>query len=200
MKRRFVLAIVGLMALAPFLAADDELRSFDTAWTIHELADSVSVPVKQLASELGLELSEIHGQSLSQIRVSKQEAIDAITRYRDSETGMVGVIVAIGMIIVFVSLGVVAFLISLFRHMHIFDEGGFVRRSRSVRSMVGTITSQGDLSEQSIAAVIAAIFLHEEEVESENRLLLTWRRATSSVWRTGGAMPNSMYFSAKRGR
>ena len=201
-KRRYVLImIVVLFAVAQLLAADGvELVSFNPSWTVHELAVSESVPVKQLAIELELEFSEIRGRSLSDLSITRQDAEDAIERYYKGEASMVSSIVAVGMIIVFVSLLVVAFLISLFKHLHIFNRPRFGRRSRSVNTVVGTITSQSDMSDQSIAAAIAAIFLHEEEVDSENRLLLTWRRASTSIWRTGGTMPNSLHIAARRGR
>lgn len=201
MRRLVVIIAVLLLGMAPFVVADgDGLVAFNSSWTIRELAHSESVPVKKLAAEFDLVLREAEGSSLAALGITRSDADGAIERYRETEGRMVGSIVAVGMIIVFGSLVVVASLISLFQHLHILDRGWSRRKSRSVKSVVGTITSQGDLSERSIAAVVAAIFLHEEEVDAENRLLLTWRRASTSVWRTGGAMPNSAYFAAKRGR
>jgi len=201
MKRIIVtIAVLLLGAASSVVAAGDGLIAFDSSWTIHELAGSESVPVKNLAAELELDLSKAAGRSLVDLGISRTAAADAIESYREGEPGMVGNIVAVGMTIVFASLVVVALLISLFRHLHIFGRDRSRPRSRSVKSVVGTITSKGDLSARSIAAVVAAIFLHEEEVDAENRLLLTWRRASTSVWRTGGAMPNSSYFATKRGR
>lgn len=199
MKRTVVVIAILLLGTAPSVVADgDGLTAFNSSWTIRELAESESVSVKGLAVQLKLDLADADGHSLADLGIGRAAAADAIESYHEAEPGMVGSIVAIGMIIVFVSLVVVALLISLFRHLHIFDRGR--RKPRSVKSVVGTITSKGDLSGRSIAAVVAAIFLHEEEVDAENRLLLTWRRASTSVWRTGGAMPNSSYFAAKRGR
>lgn len=203
MKRTVVVIAILLLGTAPSVVADgDGLTAFNSSWTIRELAESESVSVKGLAVQLKLDLADADGHSLADLGIGRAAAADAIESYHEAEPGMVGSIVAIGMIIVFVSLVVVALLISLFRHLHIFDRGRSRsrRKPRSVKSVVGTITSKGDLSGRSIAAVVAAIFLHEAEVDAENRLLLTWRRASTSVWRTGGAMPNSSYFAAKRGR
>jgi len=198
--KRIAFVIVALVLTAvPFLAADG-LASFDPSWTVRELATSEAVPVKSLANQLELELGEVEGESLSSLGVSRTDAEEAIAAYREGESSMVGSIVAVGMIIVFVSLVVVAFLISLFQHLHMFDSRPRSQKSKSVKSVVGTITSTGDLGERSIAAVVAAIFLHEAHVDAENRLLLTWKRATGGTWRTGGAMPNASYFAAKRGR
>ena len=203
-KLSILIIMVVLFSAAQFLAADGvELVSFNSSWTLHELAASESIPVKQLALELELNLNEVRGHSLFDLNITRRDAEDAIERYYKGETSMVSSIVAVGMIIVFVSLVIVAFLISLFKHLHIFDGTRSGRRSRSVKTVVGTVTSQNgmsDMSDQSIAAVVAAIFLHEEEVDSENRLLLTWKRASTSIWKIGVALPNSTHIAARRGQ
>ena len=201
MKKIVVTIVIFLLGTAPFVVADgDGLIAFDSSWTIHELASSEAIPVKNLAAELTLELSVVDGRSLAELGISRTAAADAIESYREGEAGMVGSIVAVGMVIVFMSLVVVASLISLFQHLHLFDRDRPRHKARSVKSVVGTITSQGDMSARSIAAVVAAIFLHEEEVDAENRLLLTWRRASAGAWKTCEGMPNCSYFAAKRGR
>ena len=199
MKRLVGTIAIFLLGVAPFIAADD-LVDFNSSWTIHELAASEAVPVKSLAAKLELDLDAAQGRSLASLGITRTAAEEAIESYREGEAKMIGNMVGVGIMIVFASLVVVALLISLFRHLHLFDRDRSVPRPRSVKSVVGTITSQGDLSEQSIAAVVAAIYLHEEHADAENRLLLTWKRASGSAWRTGGAMPNRTYFAAKRGR
>jgi hypothetical protein len=198
--KRIVGAILLLLATTVCVGADHPPVAYNSSWSIYQLSHSESIPVKSLATGLGLTLDEASDRSLADLGITRERAADAIHEYRESEVSMVGSIVAVGMMIVFASLVVVAILIGLFRHLHIFDRDRSVPRARSVKSVIGTITSQGDLSEQSIAAVVTAVFLHEEQVDAENRLLLTWKRASGSAWRTGGFMPNSTYFAAKRGR
>ena len=199
MKRRTTIAIVVMFAAFTTAVAQDQVE-FNSSWSIHELAASESVPVKSLARELEINLDEDADVSLSSLGISRVDATDAIERYRTAEPEMVGSIVAVGMAIVFVSLVVVAFLISLFQHLHLFGGGQSGRKPRSVKSVVGTITSEGDLGETSIAAVVAAVFLHEEQVDAENRLLLTWKRASGNPRRTSETMPNASYFASRRSR
>jgi len=199
MIRRTIWIILLVASAAAAFGEPPELVSFQPGWTLGELAASESIPVKKLADQLGLELREVRDRSLADLDVTREEARDAVAAYRESESGFVAGIVGVGMTIVFLSLLVVALLISLFKHMHLFDRPRKAR-TRSVQSVVGTITSSGDLSEYSIAAVIAAIFLHEDEVDSGNRLLLTWRRASTSAWRTGVSMPNDLHSAARSSR
>jgi len=190
-----------LIGGSSFLAAEESvLKGFNQSWTVHELAASESVPVKQLTSNLGLDFADIRNRSLSDLGITRQDAESALARYKADEPGMVSSIVLVGMLIVFASLVVVAFFISLFKHLHIFEKIKFRRKTQTAETEVGVITSRGDMSENALAAVITAIFLHEEEVDSENRLLLTWKRVSARAWKTGEEMPNALHFATRRGR
>ncbi len=190
--------VTGIAVAAGSAEPTFEYRS---SWTVHEFASSQKIPVKKLCAALDLDLPSLDGPSLSSLGIDEETAAKAIREYRSSENRLVRSIILVGMGIVFTSLIVVAFLVSLLRYLQFFERRSKSNgTSRSVPSVVGTITSTGDMSDYSIAAVVATIFLHEEEVDAENRLLLTWRRSTGSAWRTGGLMPNSAYFETKRGR
>jgi hypothetical protein len=198
-KRYFLIVVIILLGITHSLTAD-ELVSYDPSWTLHELAASESIPVKQLAAKLGQNLKQVQGRGLSDLGISQQNASEAIALYREGEGRMVANIVITGMLIVFVSLVVVAFFISLFKHVHLFGGTRSGRKPRSVNTSGVSITSKGDMSERSIAALITAIFLHEEEVDSENRLLLTWKPTATNLWKIGGEMPNSSHNAIRRGR
>jgi len=192
--------MISFAGFSGLTAEETVLESYSPSWTIHELAASESIPVKQLAMELGLDFTVARDSSFSDLGITRQDAEGALSRYREAEPAMVSSIVLVGMLIVFASLVVVSFFISLFKHLHLFEKIKARRESKSVDTAVGTISSRGDLSEKAVAAVITAVFLHEEEVDSENRLLLTWKRASARVWKTGDEMPNALHFAARRGR
>ncbi len=73
-------------------------------------------------------------------------------------------------------------------------------KKRTVKTEMGKVSSYGDMSGKAVAAVITAVFLYEEEVDTENRLLLTWKRVSARRWKTGDEMPNALHFAARRGR
>ena len=150
---------------------------------------------------LGIDYETSRGQTLRELSLSKEAVVKGFQVYRDGESKLVGSMALTGMIIVFSSLIIVSFLISLLRHLHIFDRrASDSTKVKSADSMVGTITTTGDMSQHAIAAVVAAIFLHEEEVATENKLLLTWKRASTNLWKASRAMPNDTFYNAKRGR
>ena len=62
---------------------------------------------------------------------------------------------------------------------------------KSVKSSIGKITAPVDhISSNAIVAVITAMYLHEAEVEEQNRLHLTWSRSQLSLWRASNVFEN----------
>jgi hypothetical protein len=174
---------------------------YQSSWTLREFAQANQVPLRKISTALGKDLDSQASSSLSELGLTKADAKEALTEYREDELGFVRNIAETGMLIVFGSLIVVAVLIGLLRHLHIFDRKGNKpgAAKRSVRSIVGTISSSGDMSDYALAAVVAAIFLHEEEVEEENKLLLTWKRASTNMWKASRSMPNDTFFNGQGG-
>ena len=200
--RRITMLLVTAFLITSALGASGEKEAepgYNPNWSIGELAHAQKIPVRKLVRELDQSLEAARGKSLGQLGIGEEAVEKAIVRYRTGEKVLVANIIFVGMAIVFASLVVVAFLIGLLRHIHFFERRSKSADSgaRSVGTVIGTITSSGDLSDYSIAAVVAAIFLHEQEVEAENRLLLTWRRASVNQWKTGNPMPNSSLFISK---
>ena len=202
--RRTTCALVLLAVLSSTAAAlgnEETQFAYEATWSFERFAAEQDLPPDPLARHFrALRITDT-SQTLAALGVTREEAGKALARYRAAEPAFVGSIVLTGMVIVFVSLLVVSLLIGLFRHLHIFDRAEKTDTGkRSVSSVVGTIRSTGDLGVRSIAAVVAAIFLHEEEVEAETRLLLSWKRASTNLWRAHASMPNEVYYGVRRGR
>jgi Na+-transporting methylmalonyl-CoA/oxaloacetate decarboxylase gamma subunit len=175
---------------------------FQPSWSVVTLADANHVPPRKLAAALEIDFAREGGAPLSGLGVDEESARQALSTYRRGEPGLVRVISFIGMSIVFGSLIVVAFLISLLRHLHIFERAPGDKPSARKAARVKRIrpASGADMSNYALAAVVTAIFLHEEEVEAENRMLLTWKRAATNLWKAVKTMPNSAFYNAHRGR
>jgi hypothetical protein len=196
----FLLCVVVSAGLA--LGEREQEFLYESSWTLQEFAEANQVPPRRISAALGEDFDTQAATRLSLLGVTRRDAKKALGEYRSEELGFVRNIAEIGMLIVFASLILVAVLISMLRHLHIFEKkgnGGEPKR-RSVRSIVGTISSSGDMSDYALAAVVAAIFLHEEEVEEENKLLLTWKRASTNLWKASRSMPNDAFFNAQGGR
>jgi hypothetical protein len=203
MKRvLFVCLLICLICFAGYAVGEREQDFlFRSSWTLREFAEANQVPLRKIAAALGKDVDTEASSTLAELGLTEADAKEALLEYRKGELGFVRNIVEIGMLIVFGSLIVVAVLIGLLRHLHIFEKKGSKPGpgEKSVRSIVGTISSSGDMSDYALAAVVAAIFLHEEEVEEENKLLLTWKRASTNMWKATRSMPNDTFFNAQGG-
>ena len=203
MKRiMFVCLLICSVSSVGFAVGEREQENlYQSSWTLREFAESNQVPLRKITADLGKDLDTQASSTLAELGVTKADAKKALAEYRKGELSFVRNIAETGMLIVFASLIVVAVLIGLLRHLHIFDKKRNTpgQGKSSVRSIVGTISSSGDMSNYALAAVVAAIFLHEEEVEEENKLLLTWKRASTNMWKASKSMPNDTFYNAQGG-
>jgi hypothetical protein len=203
MKRVLFVCLLGfLIAAAGFAVGEREQEFFyQSSWTLREFAHANDVPLRKISTALAKDADTQAASTLAELGLTKADAKEALVEYRKGELGFVRNIAEIGMLIVFVSLIVVAVLIGLLRHLHIFEKQGTKpgKGKSSVRSIVGRISSSGDMSDYALAAVVTAIFLYEEEVEEENKLLLTWKRASTNMWKASRSMPNDIFFNSQGG-
>lgn len=201
MKRMLFFCLLACLISSTGFAVGEREQDFlfRSSWTLREFAQANQVPLRKIAAALGKDLDTEASSTLAELGLTKVDTKKALVEYRKGELGFVRNIAETGMLIVFISLIVVAVLIGLLRHLHIFEKKGNTpgRGESSVRSIVGTISSSGDMSDYALAAVVAAMFLHEEEVDEENRLLLTWKRASTNMWKASRSMPNDTFFNSQ---
>jgi len=207
---RFTTAITVMVLVAASGLAGGMLEqgqepefAYRSGWSVVELAGANLVPPRKLAAALEIDFAREATNPLGDLGIDEESARQALKEYRRGEPGLVRNIAFIGMSIVFASLIVVAFMIGLLRHLHIFDRTAGGRRTRKKPGKVRRVrpvTAGADMSNYALAAVATAIFLHEEEVEAENQLLLTWKRASTNIWKAVKTMPNAAFYNANRGR
>jgi len=73
------------------------------------------------------------------------------------------------------------------------------RRQAALRGASKKIPAVDGLDAPTVAAIAAAIRLHESSLEEANRILATWTKASVSVWKTSRRMPNLRYFGKRYG-
>lgn len=118
-----------------------------------------------------------------------------------AERTTVGNIVLAGMLIVFMSLIIVAVVISLFKHLHKNrgeekkDEDATLTRKISTVSQISGKSPATPPDHKLLTAIITTIFLHENEVENQSKMLLTMKRAKMSQWKQASKnqMPNESF-------
>lgn len=114
----------------------------------------------------------------------------------------VGNIVFAGMVIVFASLVLVALIIDLLKHLQKKDKNQSQTRNElnlkkkiDSISQIQTNTPAPPMTQEILTAAIMTIFLHENEVENQSKMLLTMERAKISPWQQSSKlrMPNANF-------
>ncbi len=185
--------------------------------TLMDVAEDTNYPIKKLQSELGLEVGKSsYNKPLSEFGISVQRVTDAIRAYEAQENGFIWNIVAIGMIIVFIALVVTGIVVARLEYFHRLRTKAFRRKSgktakpvveyiddRTKRRLAITArksASEDMLDAYTVVAIATAIRLHEAALEEENRILATWSKASTSIWKTNRAMPNRHFFENRWGK
>jgi Na+-transporting methylmalonyl-CoA/oxaloacetate decarboxylase gamma subunit len=191
-----LLLILPLLLLAADNVADKN-NSLSVRMDLKETALHLDIPVKQLKIYLELDPNTDPGLTLEELHISKRAVNKALQNYNNSKQSFYTSIIIIGMLIVFASLIIVGLIIDrmkLLRHLE--------KKQRKPSASLANFTAQGSNkpSQNDVIAAITTIYLHELEAEEENKLLLTWKRASISLWNAAGKlnMPNRIFFKELR--
>ncbi len=172
---------------------------FSSEDTLLELSIKTEIPVRKYIQHLEIAPNTDINVSLHELNITKADIEKARKAYDNNLLPFYSGVVLVGMAIVFVSLIFTGFVIHLLKYVS--NRPKRKVKKKSMKTSAGTVTGPVEhLSSNAVIAAITAIYLHEMEVEEQNKMLLTWKRASRSMWKTGNAMPNNEYFQAKRGR
>ncbi len=189
MKKIFFLLIL-IFAIACFAA--EQKFNFSQGSTLLEISAQTNIPVKKIAQYLKLEDQTKFNLSLQKLGISNKDINSAIAEYNANKKSFYTGISLVGMGIVFASLLLVGFIISLLQHI------GEPKKKGKVITSVGTVTApQKHINSNGVVAAITAMFLHD--AEEEDRIDLTWKRQTISMWKAAGMVENRV-FEDRRGR
>lgn len=191
----FLLLIIIPLAISGIIEEDSSLPAAE--WerlTLQEAAVRADIPVKKLKNYLELNLLTDNSLTMAELKIAQADYQQIIENYNRNRKSFYIGIVLVGMSIVFLSLALVGFIINHIRILHFFDN--FRRNKITSAPVTISTTARGiNLSQNDIVALITAIYLHEQEAEEQDRLLLTWKRASISMWKAAGKirMPNLLF-------
>ncbi len=188
MKKIIFLIII---VFAVFCLAEENINFLPTT-SLQEISVQTNIPVKKIAQYLKLEDQTKFNLSIQELGISNKDINNAIAEYNANKKSFYTGITLVGMGIVFASLLLVGFIISLLQHI------GAPKKKTKVITSVGTVTApKKHINSDGVVAAITAIFLHD--AEEEDRIDLTWKRQTISMWKAAGMAENRV-FEDRRGR
>jgi Na+-transporting methylmalonyl-CoA/oxaloacetate decarboxylase gamma subunit len=162
--------------------------------TLQELSAEIQIPIKKLKECLELPQTTDNHATLSDLTIGKQNIILAIDRYNEDRFGYYQSIVILGMLIVFGSLMITAVFIGLLQHT-VIEKKPKTPQSRKHGKQEA---SREHVSSNAIVAAIATVYMHEWEIEEQNKMILTWKRAPLSLWKVSRILPNQEFYKGKR--
>lgn len=198
MKKIFVILIVSFLLYGCESTLKNETTNISVDMSLLDFSAQMDIPLKKMNSYFLFESDIDRSLSFEELDISLSKIKEIVNIYNDEKNSYLWSIVLTGMSIVFISLSVIALIISMFKHIHLIEKLKYkkiVKRKTQIKQITATkgITTQG-----TIAAVTAAIFLHEQSIEEDFKLLLNWRRAKVSNWKASCTMPNTEYYHKGR--
>ena len=174
--------------------AEEKKLSFPPSTTLLEISVQTNIPVKKITQYLNLENQTKFNVSLQELNISNEDIEKAIAEYQENKVSFYTGIILVGMGIVFLSLLITGIIINSLQHI---GKHGKVKKA-VVKTSVGTITAPKDhISSNGIIAAITAMFLHD--AEEKDKINLTWKRQSISMWKAAGMVENRVFEIGKRG-
>lgn len=161
--------------------------------TLSEIAESLVFPIKRLKRELGLDPldKKYNNRSIQSLNVSVDKIKEIDNDFRDNSLKYGASLTLVGMLVVFFALWVTSLVVSQLVHLN------RVKEPKATPTI--KVTPDGKLksapktmSQGVIVAAIAALHIHQEEIEAKRRMVLTFRRTPANQWRASSMlnMPN----------
>jgi hypothetical protein len=180
MKSKILLMVLILM----FSLAYSAEEKIDDSMSLAQISALKHIPLTKLIEYLELPRVVNINLPLIELECDNADLQKAIKSYDDNIKNFHLGIVLVGMFTVFVSLFLVAIIISQLRHLN---------KKKKVRLPKIPAASKTDFvtnkDEDIIAAITTTLYLYELEVEENNKLLLTWKRTSLSMWKASKYVP-----------
>jgi len=193
----FFLLLFPLLIVAKINPSIVEELNWDEEITLQELAAEIHMPLKKLKECLDLSIKTDNQTTLSELQIGITETKKAIERYNKQRFSYYRSIVFLGMIIVFVSLIITAIFISLLKHLE-YDKKA--KKQKKQKSDYKRSPESMQVNSNAIVAAITTVFMHEMEVEQQNNMKLTWKRAPLSLWKVSRILPNQEFYKTIKSR
>ena len=175
--KRYMLFIV-MIFIFMILSAKD--------YTLYQIKTETNIPIKKLREYFKLEDNYPIDKPLQNVSQNDIESIKK--QFEKEKTKFITSITLSGMGVVFISLIIVAFLIAQFRH------------AKTIQKKIGPSKPCRNLNNDALIAAMFTIYLHELEVEEQNKLMLTWKRTSISMWKavSKAETPNTSYYKVRK--
>jgi len=178
---------------------------FNDNSTLDEASRFLQIPFIKIAEYLNLDAqdSENRSRTLRDLHIETIDMLEFKERFDSEMMGLSAVLTILGMLASLLALTITALAISQLTHLK-----GKTKEAEpkpiTITTPVGKITpaTSENISSDAIVAVIATIHKLNIEIEKENKIFTTLRRANISMWHASGKvnMSTQQYFALRNNR
>jgi len=194
--------LIIILVLPIFLFAQNEKKpvkiEITDTFTILDLSHELKIPVKKLKECLKIDQDVENNSTLVELNIDNKAINKACSVYDKTKLSFFFSIMITGMVIVFISLIIIGAIINLLKHLEAVEK--YKNKLSTLRIQRKSQESEPDLqlSNSSVIAAIAAVFLYEKDVQEQDKMILTWKRAPTSSWKVTRILPNQEFVKRKR--
>lgn len=174
-----ILSLLVVICVSAF--ADTEIN---TQMTLRKISETSKVPVRKVIEYLKLDRDTNIDIPVHTLGITQDDLKESLCCYNDNKHSYYTGIVVVGMGTVFVSLIVVALLIAQLRFL---DK----KKKPPIKELPeeAKVKYASNEDEEIIAAITTTLYLYELEREEHDKLILTWKRAPVSMWKSSNFIP-----------
>lgn len=190
------LSQLGISTYSVLLAQETIQYGFNESYTLLQIAQKFSIPVKKLKSLLGFDTldASLNNRSLLSLDISLEGIAKANKEFDQSLFKIGSSIVLVGISVVFLALLLTAIIIGQLRHLNIDRDN---KKPADLKiSSTGKLVNKGkDIGNNEIIAVITTLHLYTHNLEERRRITMTYRRRNINLWHITGLtnMPNRLF-------
>ena len=179
--------ILVFLMLCVGLACFSEAK-ITSEMSLSEIALETAVPMKKLKFHLGLEKLADQDVPIKKYNLEAKDVSIAVEKFEAEKKKFLGGTVLAGMLIVFASLILIGIIIDQLKFLKKINKKPIITKIEKPKLT--------DMNSDSLVAAMTTIFLHEKDVEEQNKLHLTWKRAGLSSWKSAilNNSPNRTYY------
>ncbi|MCD4818378.1 MAG: OadG family protein [Candidatus Cloacimonetes bacterium] len=198
MKKILLVLLILPIFLVAKIEENQKRIEYNGQTTIIELSQKLEIPLKKLKDCLGVEQNIAHDSILKELKIDENAIQKAISEYDKVKIKYFSSIMITGMLIVFLSLVIIGGIINLLKHLELIEKYKNRLKTTKESKKESVIQTESQLSKNSIIAAMTAVFLYEKDVQEQDKMILTLKKAPTSYWKVSRVLPNQEFFKSKR--
>ena len=194
---------LGITPYKALLAKQYSVYGFTELSTLDEVASVLNMPIKKIKQKIGLEKpnsQQWDSYSLQSLNVTPEDIIKIEQEFNEQSMNYGLNVTLVGMLTVFTALLITSIIVG---QLNLLNRPPKKEKADLKISPGGKVrAASATLNQNVIAALVTAVMLHEQTLEDQRKIALTFKRTPTNQWRANAMlnMPNREMNNRRRYR